>query len=219
MTTRCHIVVSVTEIAESVRAVRLQPLEGPRQVVRPGQFVPLGPAGRPRRAYSLLTLGVPDPAVELWVEVHAHGVVGPWLAGLGPGERIELPPSVGGFGPRPTADRGARAVLIGEHTGIVPLLGIAAALRGDGRDVRVGAAVLDPRFDVSTEASVRGAAAGVGVERIPGALDGTLSWLRPTLDASTDLYVAGGGAFLAAIWALLPGCGLSPARVRQEKFW
>lgn len=213
----CHIDV----IGPLVWRLRLTPCDGVAKAFRPGQFVNLAGdslSGGRRRAYSLLRPADAGADLHLWIERHEGGQVSPWLLERPVGTTLSLPAAVGGFGPR--LDPGPRAELVGEHTGIVPLLGIAAALSAGGQKCRLHLLTSDPRFDV--EAGFVGEVGKFGCEwRHERASHSSFaaSFGLAFLDSEADLYLAGSGALLAALWDEARHRGLPPGRVRQEKFW
>jgi methane monooxygenase component C len=179
-----------------------------------------------RRAYSLATLPE-DGRVELWVERHPGGAAGPWLLDLPVGAELDLSPPRGGFGLLPSP--GPEAIFAGEVTGAVPLVAMARRFTREGTVGRASLLLSIPHPDLDICAAVRRAAPGnVPVEsaspadvasRLQTLLHDSRDRLGEAFGSTAALYLAGGGAFLDAAWGVVGAVGLSPTRVRQEKFW
>jgi ferredoxin-NADP reductase len=209
---------------------------------RPGQFlsvqVPRRDGGRLSRAYSLHGLPGDGAGPRLVVEQHEGGVAGPWLAARAAGDEVPVRGPLGGFGLVPEPLRCARALFAGEASGVVPLLAMARAWLGAPQAPAAGtlprrAAFVSwsplPDLDLAGLAreELASVAAGVSLfQGVGGSLEGPL---RSAIDAlaappapsgrEIEIYVAGGGAAIAAVWDLAAPLALSPARIRQEKFW
>ena len=110
----------------------------------PGQFLAFAIGGETSALLlrrSIAIAGAGDGVVS--VVVAAHGPGSTWLAGLQPGERVDV---VGPLGrPFPAAPAGARALLVGGGYGSAALVGLAARLRAAGSAVTAicGAASAD----------------------------------------------------------------------------
>ena len=110
----------------------------------PGQFLAFAIGGETSALLlrrSIAIAGSGDGVVS--VVVAAHGPGSTWLAGLQPGERVDV---VGPLGrPFPAAPDGARALLVGGGYGAAALVPLAARLRKQGHEVAAvtGAASAD----------------------------------------------------------------------------
>ena len=110
----------------------------------PGQFLAFAIGGETSALLlrrSIAIAGAGDGVVS--VVVAAHGPGSTWLAGLRPGERVDV---VGPLGrPFPAAPAGARALLVGGGYGSAALVGLATRLRAAGSAVTAicGAASAD----------------------------------------------------------------------------
>ena len=110
----------------------------------PGQFLAFAIGGETSALLlrrSIAIAGAGDGVVS--VVVAAHGPGSTWLAGLQPGERVDV---VGPLGrPFPASPAGARALLVGGGYGSAALVGLAARLRAAGSAVTAicGAASAD----------------------------------------------------------------------------
>jgi dihydroorotate dehydrogenase electron transfer subunit len=110
----------------------------------PGQFLAFAIGGETsalllRRSIAIAASG--DGVVSVVVAPHGPGST--WLAGLQPGERVDV---VGPLGrPFPPAPDGARALLVGGGYGAAALVGLAERLRSQGHEVAAvaGAASAD----------------------------------------------------------------------------
>ena len=200
---------------------------------KPGQFLTIhGEVGDGRtinRAYSILAGR--SGGIRLWVEVHSSGVVGPWLAARQVGDEVEVGGPHGGFGLVPEPIRAQRALFVGEVTGIVPLLSMVCAHHFAPNQVaRLLLLVPSAAFDLeeATRRELDGRlnsdsctfTASPSVTALPDLLNSE-PILPPPLAGppGPDLYLAGSGSLLAAAWDLATKRGISPARIRQEKFW
>jgi NAD(P)H-flavin reductase len=123
----------------------------------PGQFVAFavgGPTSATLLRRSIAIAGAADGRVTVVVAPHGPGST--WLAGLRPGDGVDV---VGPLGrPYPAAPPGARALLVGGGYGAAALVGLAAALRDRGNEVAAvtGAATADRLCSVEELTAVAG---------------------------------------------------------------
>lgn len=100
---------------------------------RPGQHVTLRRESvgvEHRRTYSVCSpaLGA-RPRLRIGVRRLPGGAVSPWLCDeVRPGDRVEVAPPGGSFGPQVSADHVRRYGLVAAGSGITPLLSIAASV-------------------------------------------------------------------------------------------
>jgi dihydroorotate dehydrogenase electron transfer subunit len=171
----------------------------------PGQFVAFaigGPTSALLLRRSIAISGAGDGVVT--VVVAAHGPGSTWLAGLQPGQSVDV---VGPLGrPFPAAPAGSRALLVGGGYGAAALVGLAARLRdqGHGVDAVAGAATADrlcsvpeleqvaDRVEVTTDDGSAGREGMVTLavdELLPGAgivyACGPMPMLRAVAEAAT----------------------------------
>ncbi len=223
------VVLENTPLAPWIRRLRLHAPGFPAW--RAGQFVTLAltrpSGGQVQRAYSLRAAPASDE-IELWVERHEGGLAGPWLCGREAGDQVDLSGPKGGFGLLPAPQRGGKALFIGEVTGIVPLIGMAAdwaltqpqgrarlLLSHPRRELDLGPALVGQGVTISRSALGDDATAREIDETVHEARDR----LGERLGSGLELYVAGGGTTIAAVWEAASRHGVPRGRVRQEKFW
>lgn len=100
---------------------------------RPGQHVTLrrlGAGAEQRRTYSVCSPALGDrPRLRIGVRRLPGGAVSPWLCDeVRPGDRVEVAPPSGSFGPRLSSEQPRRYGLVAAGSGITPLLSIAASV-------------------------------------------------------------------------------------------
>ncbi len=132
---KCTTTVSTcAEIAETIYDLQLQLPETSRWEVRPGQFVGLYPGSAARllmRPISICTAIKPD---RLRLVFRAGGPGTKELAGLRPGETVDvLGPLGNGYDVEMLA--GGRVLLLGGGIGIPPMLGLARSLTAADAEV------------------------------------------------------------------------------------
>jgi dihydroorotate dehydrogenase electron transfer subunit len=192
---------------------------------RPGQFVAFavgGPTSAMLLRRSIAIAGVAEG--EVTVVVAPHGPGSTWLAGLQPGQSVDV---VGPLGrPFPLPPPGTAALLVGGGYGAAALVGLAAALRDRGSAVVAvaGAASADrlcsvdelgavaDRVVVTTDDGSEGRTGLVTVavgERLPEAgvvyACGPMGMLRAVSDLAT---AAGVPAYVAVEESMACGIGV-----------
>jgi dihydroorotate dehydrogenase electron transfer subunit len=153
----------------------------------PGQFVAFaigGPTSALLLRRSIAISGAGDGVVTVVVAPHGPGST--WLAGLQPGQSVDV---VGPLGrPFPAAPAGSRALLVGGGYGAAALVGLAAHLREQGHEVD----------------AVAGAA---GADRLCSVAE--LEQVADRVEVTTDDGSAGRqGMVTLAVDELLPGAGI-----------
>jgi dihydroorotate dehydrogenase electron transfer subunit len=153
----------------------------------PGQFVAFaigGPTSALLLRRSIAISGAGDGVVTVLVAPHGPGST--WLAGLQPGQSVDV---VGPLGrPFPAAPAGSRALLVGGGYGAAALVGLAARLREQGHEVD----------------AVAGAA---GADRLCSVAE--LQQVADRVEVTTDDGSAGRqGMVTLAVDELLPGAGI-----------
>jgi len=153
----------------------------------PGQFVAFaigGPTSALLLRRSIAISGAGDDVVTVVVAPHGPGST--WLAGLQPGQSVDV---VGPLGrPFPAAPAGSRALLVGGGYGAAALVGLAARLREQGHEVD----------------AVAGAA---GADRLCSVAE--LEQVADRVEVTTDDGSAGRqGMVTLAVDELLPGAGI-----------
>jgi dihydroorotate dehydrogenase electron transfer subunit len=199
-------------------------------VAAPGQFVAFavgGPLSAALLRRSIAIAGTGDGRVT--VVVAAHGVGSTWLAGLRPGDRVDV---VGPLGrPFPLPPPGTSALLVGGGYGAAALVPLAAALaeRGSPAAAVAGAASADRhcsvdeltalcgRVEVTTDdgSAGRQGLVTLAVEELIGSVDGDRAGVvyacgpMPMLRAVADAATARGiPSYVAVEEAMACGIGV-----------
>jgi ferredoxin-NADP reductase len=175
------------------------------------------------RSYSVASPPAPSPEIELTVELLPDGEVSSFLHEVVmPGDDLEVRGPIGGWfvwrGDTP-------ALLVGGGSGVVPLMAMLRFARRTGRAdlLRLVVSARSPA-DLYYAAELPGPetrivytrAAPPGWDRPPGRL--TVEDLAGQLPPEGTTYVCGSPGFADAATDLLAGAGVTPDRIRVERF-
>lgn len=182
---------------------------------RPGQFVQVRAAvdGEPvTRHYSLSSIDA-DGTFELTVGIDPDGTLTPWLAGVTPGDVLEID---GPFG-RVFYEDENRVAVLAAGPGIGAAVGVAEATLSQGGDA---ALVYRTERLVHEDRLARLAVAGARVYVVG---DGTFAAaVRELIEGGTDdrpqLFVYGFAPFVEAAEAAITGAGGDPGAAKVESF-
>ncbi len=181
---------------------------------RPGQFVKLSldiDGERHSRFYTLSSPSV-EETFELTITIDPEGEVGPRLANLDTGDRIEM---AGPFGNAYYEDESHTTILAG-GPGVGPAIGIAERTLRDGGETAVVYRDDEPIHRERLDA-LRDAGAFVSVldenEDLTDAVENAL-----TGEADEQVFVYGFAEFLDAATEALQTVGGNPDRAKVENF-
>lgn len=219
---------SVTPLGESVRAFRLQPLDGAVASFHPGQhLVVQGRVGEHwvQRAYTISSAPGGGDAYEITVQREPEGVFSCWLFQRSPGDALLRISPPGGTYHLP-ADGPVDAVCLAGGIGITPALSMARALAlapGRGR-LHVEHSVSDWAQAVACD-ELRTLAARhphisyrIRTTRTQGRLDAAAVRALAQDRPAATFYLCGSAGYMAAMATHLVTAGVAPDRIRQEHF-
>jgi len=211
---------SVESVGSDTVALTVETPEG--FAARPGQFVQVGATIDGERVARHYTLSSPGAAAtgdasdeadgdtfEVTVEVDPEGTLGPYLAGLEPGETVEV---AGPFGDAYYEDEQSVVVLAG-GPGIGPAVGIGERATAEGGEVLIVYEDDDPAHEERL-AALAGSGATVAVtddisgEEVVGLL----------ANSAGQVFVYGFADFLDEATAALDAAGRSAEGAKTENF-
>ncbi|CAN5202028.1 dihydroorotate dehydrogenase electron transfer subunit [soil metagenome] len=186
---------------------------------RPGQFVAVAVGGPDtamllRRAFALYRADRSTGEVQVVFAVHGRGTA--WLAGVSPGQRLDV---LGPLGrPFTLPEQPGPAVLVAGGYGSAPMFDLARELRAGGSDVHLalGAGSADRLFGVD---EARQVADSVTVRTEDGSAGGrglVTDGLAGHLTGAGAVYACGPMGLLRAVAQLAAGAGV-PAQVAVEE--
>lgn len=211
---------------------------GPLWDMRPGQYLTLripAPSGPVLRTYSLSALSEGRDHHRISVKREPHGLGSGWLHDhLAEGDAIEIAAPRGSFVLDETSTR--PVLLLAGGVGVTPLLAmlhrlaqgtrrvffVQAAENGQVHALRAEVAALaaasDGRIMARTVYRQPSAAdRAAGTFDAEGLVDRALLQSLLPLD-DYDVYLCGPTPFMVAMWQLLTGMGVAPARIAYEFF-
>lgn len=211
---------------------------GPLWDMRPGQYLTLripAPSGVVLRTYSLSALPDGRDHHRISVKREPQGIGSGWLHDhLAEGDVIEIAAPRGGFVLDETSPR--PVLLLAGGVGLTPLLAMLHRLAaGTRRAFFVQAAENGDAHALRDEVAALAAASGGRIttrtvyraptpaDRAEGRFDAEGVVDRAPLQAllpldDYDVYLCGPTPFMVAMWRLLTGLGIAPARIAYEFF-